>query len=180
MTTTTAESSSIDTESPVALLFADLDGELATTRRMLERVPDGKDDWRPHKKSRSLGELAAHIAQLPGFGILMLSQDEYDGAQGLPQPKAADKAARLKLFDEVSAKLRSLLQEMTWDHARSPWTLRVRSDIVLNAPRANLVRSAVITPSAHHRAQLGMYLRLLDVSVPTSYGPTADEGLPPA
>jgi len=180
MTTTAAESSSIDTESPVALLFADLDGELATTRRMLERVPDGKEDWRPHKKSRSLGELATHIAQLPGFGILMLSQDEYDGAQGLPEPNAADKTARLRLFDEVSGKLRSLLQEMTWDHARSPWTLRVRNDTVLNAPRANLVRSAVITHSAHHRAQLGMYLRLLDVSVPTSYGPTADEGLPPA
>jgi uncharacterized damage-inducible protein DinB len=180
MTTTTAESSSIDTESPVALLFADLDGELATTRRMLERVPDGKEDWRPHKKSRSLGELATHLAQLPGFGIVMLERDEYDGAQGLPQPKAADKAGRLKMFDEVSAQLRSLLQEMTWDHAKSPWTLRVRSDIVLNAPRANLVRSAVITHSAHHRAQLGMYLRLLDVSVPTSYGPTADEGLPPA
>jgi uncharacterized damage-inducible protein DinB len=84
------------------------------------------------------------------------------------------------MFDEVSAQLRSLLREMAWDHAKSPWTLRVRSDIVLNAPRANLVRSAVITHSAHHRAQLGMYLRLLDVSVPTSYGPTADEGLPPA
>ena len=181
MTTTTAPSpSSIEAESPVSLLFADLDGELATTRRMLERIPDGKEDWRPHKKSRSLGELATHVAQLPGFGILMLTRDEYDGAQGLPQPKAADKASRLKMFDEVSAQLRSLLQQMTWDHARSPWTLRVRSDIVLNAPRANLVRSVVITHSAHHRAQLGMYLRLLDVSVPTSYGPTADEGLPPA
>ena len=180
MTTTTTESSSIDTESPVALLFADLEGELATTRRMLERVPDGKEDWRPHKKSRSLGELATHLAQLPGFGIVMLERDEYDGTEGLPQPKAANKAARLKMFDEVSEQLRSLLQEMTWDHARSPWTLRVRSDIVLNAPRANLVRSAVITHSAHHRAQLGMYLRLLDLSVPTSYGPTADEGLPPA
>jgi uncharacterized damage-inducible protein DinB len=162
------------------VLFADLDGELATTRRMLERVPDGKDDWRPHHKSRSLGELATHIAQLPGFGILMLTRDDYDGAQGLPEPKAMDKAGRLKMFDDLSAQLRSLLQQMTWDHARSTWTLRVRSDTVLNAPRANLVRSAVITHTAHHRAQLGMYLRLLDVSVPSSYGPTADEGLPPA
>jgi len=65
MTTTTEPSTALDTESPVALLFADLDGELATTRRMLERVPDGKEDWRPHKKSRSLGELATHLAQLP-------------------------------------------------------------------------------------------------------------------
>ena len=125
-TTTESPTAQIDTESPVALLFADLDGELATTRRMLERVPDGNEDWRPHRKSRSLGELATHVAQLPGFGILMLTRDEYDGAQGLPQPKASDKASRLKMFDEVSAELRSLLQQMTWDHARSPWTL-VRS-----------------------------------------------------
>jgi len=169
-----------ETETPLSLLFVDLDGELATTRRMLERVPHGNDDWRPHAKSRSLGDLATHIAQLPGFGILMLTQDEYDGAKGLPQPKATDNAGRMKMFDEVSAELRRLLEQLTWDHARSPWTLRVRDQIVLQAPRANLLRSAVITHSAHHRAQLGMYLRLLDLSVPSSYGPTADEGLPPA
>jgi uncharacterized damage-inducible protein DinB len=181
MTTASAPfSSPPETESPVSLLFADLDGELATTRRMLERVPNGQDDWCPHPKSRSLGELATHIAQLPGFGILMLTRDEYDGAEGLPQPKATDNAGRLKMFDEVSGQLRSLLQQMTWDHARSPWTLRVREDTVLKGPRVNLVRSAVITHSAHHRAQLGMYLRLLDLSVPSSYGPSADEGLPPA
>jgi uncharacterized damage-inducible protein DinB len=162
------------------VLFADLEGELKTTRRMLERVPDGQDDWRPHEKSRSLGELATHIAQLPGFGIMMLTRDEYDGAQGLPKPQAADNAGRLKMFDEVAAELRKLVEQMTWDHARSTWTLRVRSDTVFNGPRVNFLRTAVITHSAHHRAQLGVYLRLLDLSVPTSYGPTADEGLPPA
>jgi uncharacterized damage-inducible protein DinB len=162
------------------VLFADLDAELKTTRRMLERVPDDQDDWRPHEKSRSLGELATHIAQLPGFGIMMLTRDEYDGAQGLPKPQAADNAGRLKMFDEVAAELRKLVEQMTWDHARSTWTLRVRSDTVFNGPRVNFLRTAVITHSAHHRAQLGVYLRLLDLSVPTSYGPTADEGLPPA
>lgn len=178
--TATPPTGSATLEDPATLLFADLEGELKTTRRMLERVPDGQDDWRPHEKSRSLGELATHIAQLPGFGIMMLTRDEYDGAQGLPQPKATDNAGRLKMFDEVSAQLLSLVEQMTWDHARSTWTLRVRSDVVLKGPRANLVRSAVITHSAHHRAQLGVYLRLLDLSVPSSYGPTADEGLPPA
>jgi uncharacterized damage-inducible protein DinB len=147
---------------------------------MLERVPDGQDDWRPHEKSRSLGELATHIAQLPGFGIMMLTHDEYDGAQGLPKPQATDNAARLKMFDEVAAELRRQVEQMTWDHARSTWTLRIRSDTVFNGPRVNFLRTAVITHSAHHRAQLGVYLRLLDLSVPTSYGPTADEGLPPA
>jgi uncharacterized damage-inducible protein DinB len=181
MTTASAPSTSPrETESPGSLLFADLDGELATTRRMLERVPDGNDDWRPHEKSRSLGDLATHIAQLPGFGILMLTVEEYDGAKGLPQPTATDNAGRLKMFDEVSAKLRSLLEQLSWEHAQSSWTLRVRDHIVLQAPRASLLRSAFITHSAHHRAQLGMYLRLLDLSVPSSYGPSADEGLPPA
>lgn len=181
MTTASAVSPSpVETESPLSVLFVDLESELATTRRMLERLPDGNDDWRPHEKSRSLGDLATHIAQLPGFGILMLTQDEYDAAKGFPQPKTADSAGRLKMFDEVSAQLRSLLEQLTWDHARSPWKLRVRNDIILNAPRANLIRSVVITHSAHHRAQLGVYLRLLDLSVPSSYGPSADEGLPPA
>ena len=78
-------------ETPLALLFADLESELATTRRMLERVPEGRDDWRPHEKSRSLGELATHVAQLPGFGILMLTQDEFDGAAGRRQPSPASK-----------------------------------------------------------------------------------------
>ena len=178
--TATPPTGSATLEDPGTLLFSDLEGELKTTRRMLERVPDGQDNWRPHEKSRSLGELATHIAQLPGFGIAMLTVDDFDGAQGLPGPKIADNAARLKMFDEVAAQLLSLVGQMTWDHARSHWTLRIRNDTLFKGPRANLFRSAVITHSAHHRAQLGVYLRLLDLPVPTSYGPTADEGLPPA
>src|SRR6202011_4154035 len=90
------------TMDPAALLFADLDTEMATTRRMLERVPDGKDDWRPHKKSRTLDELATHIAQLPGLGILMLTRDEYDGGTRSPEPKPSRCSERLDIFDEVS------------------------------------------------------------------------------
>jgi uncharacterized damage-inducible protein DinB len=180
MTSTSTLSPALDTESPASILFADVDGELATTRRMLERIPDGKEDWRPHPKSRSLGELATHVAQLPGFGVAMLSRDEFDVGQGFSNPKTTNTAERLALFDQVSAEFRRLLQEMTWSHARSTWTMRLRNDTLFQGPRANLVRSAFITHSAHHRAQLGVYLRLLDLSVPSSYGPTADEGLPPA
>ncbi len=162
-------------ETPLALLFADLESELATTRRMLERVPEGRDDWRPHEKSRSLGELATHVAQLPGFGILMLTQDEFDGAAGRQQPSPANNAERLQMFESVSGELRRLVEQMTWEHARSPWTLRIGQRIVLQKPRANMVRSAMITHLAHHRAQLGVYLRMLDVPVPASYGPSADE-----
>ena len=164
---------------PATVLFADLDTELATTRRMLERVPDGKDDWRPHKKSRTLDELATHVAQLPGFGILMLTQNEYDGGTQAPEPKPADCAERVEIFDEVAGRFRQLVKGLTWDQALSPWTLKFRGQEVFSAPRAQLLRSAMITHLAHHRAQLGVYLRLLDVPVPSSYGPTADEGAAP-
>ena len=161
---------------PATLLFPDLDGELKTTRRMLERVPNGKDDWSPHKKSKSLGELATHVAQLPGLGILMLTSDGHDAATQRPQPTAADSAERVKMFDEVSGELQRLLGEMTWDHAMSPWTLKFGDRVLLKGPRANLLRTVFVTHSAHHRAQLGVYLRLLDIPVPGSYGPSADEG----
>ena len=142
---------------------------------MLERVPDGQDDWRPHQKSKSIGELATHLAQLPGFGIMMLTQDEFDGARGRPQPSVANSAERLKLFDSVSGELRRQLERMTWEPARSPGPLRGGAHIVFQAPRSGIFRTVFITHSAHHRAQLGVYLRLLGIPVPVSYGPTADE-----
>jgi uncharacterized damage-inducible protein DinB len=163
---------------PATLLFPDLDVELATTRRMLERVPDGKDDC-PHKKSRSLDELATHVAQLPGFGILMLTREEYDGGTAPPEPKPGCCSERVEIFDEVSGEFRRLVGELTWDRAMSPWTLKFRGQVVFSAPRAQLLRSAMITHLAHHRAQLGVYLRLLDIPLPGSYGPTADEGPSP-
>lgn len=180
MTSPTALSSSpVETESPLAVLFADLDGELATTRRMLERVPNGHDDWRPHKKSRSLGQLATHLAQLPGFGIAMLTQDDFDGkAQRPEEPNLASSAERVKMFDELSAQLRGIVRQMTWDRARSTWTLRMGDNVILESPRVNVFRSAFITHSAHHRAQVGVYLRLLEVPVPYSYGASADEQPP--
>ena len=179
MTTTTAESSPIDTESPLSVLFVDLDGELATTRRMLERVPNGHDDYRPHEKSRSLGQLATHLAQLPGFGMMMLTQDEFDGKTQRPdEPKFATSAERVKMFDDLSAQLRGALRQLTWDKARSTWTLRIGDNVLVETPRVNVFRTAFITHSAHHRAQVGVYLRLLDVAVPYSYGASADEQPP--
>jgi uncharacterized damage-inducible protein DinB len=163
-------------ENPFTLLFPDFDTERATTRRMLERVPNGKNDWRPHPKSRSLGELAAHIAQLPGFGIAMVTSDEFDFlAPRPPEPPLVTAADRVKLFDQLSEHLSGLAQQMTWQQANKSWTLRLGDKVVLNAPRAAVFRTAYLTHTAHHRAQLGVYLRLLDVSVPWSYGRSADE-----
>ncbi|MGZ6100687.1 MAG: DinB family protein [Gemmatimonadaceae bacterium] len=163
-------------ESPLALLFPDLDAEISTTRRMLERVPNGNEDWRPHAKSRTLGDLATHVAQLPGFGIMMLTTDEYDGLAGRrPEPKLSSSAERVKVFDELSAQMKGILKQLTWDQARSTWTLRLGDKIVFQAPRTNILRTVFVTHSAHHRAQLGVYLRMLETPVPWSYGRSADE-----
>jgi uncharacterized damage-inducible protein DinB len=166
-------------ESALALLFPDLEGELATTRRMLERVPNGNNDWRPHAKSRTLGELATHLAQLPGFGLVMCTRDEFDGlAPRPPEPRFTTSAERVRMFDELSGQLRNVLQQMSWQQARTPWKLRLGDKVVLNAPRTQIVRTAFVTHSAHHRAQLGVYLRMLETPVPWSYGRSADEEPP--
>ena len=168
-------------KSVFALLFHDLESELATTRRMLERVPNGNNDWRPHAKSRTLGELATHLAQLPGFGILMATRNEFDGlAPRPPQPALATSAERVRAFEELSAQLRAILQQMTWDQANARWKLRLGDKVVANAPRAEILRTVFVTHSAHHRAQLGVYLRLLETPVPWSYGRSADEEPPAA
>jgi uncharacterized damage-inducible protein DinB len=143
---------------------------------MLERVPNGKDDWRPHPRSRTLGDLSTHVAQLPGFGIMMLTTDGYDGLAGSrPEPKLSSSAERVKLFDQLSAQLKGIFQQLTWERARSTWTLRLGDKIVFQAPRTNILRTVFVTHSAHHRAQLGVYLRMLETPVPWSYGRSADE-----
>ena len=168
-------------QAPIALLFPDLESELATTRRMLERVPNGNTDWRPHAKSRTLGELATHLAQLPGFGLMMCTRDEFDGlGPRPPEPRFSTSAERVRFFDELSTQLRNVLLQMSWEQATTPWKLRLGNKIVLSAPRTQIIRTAFVTHSAHHRAQLGVYLRLLETPVPWSYGRSADEEPPAA
>ena len=168
-------------KTPFALLFPDLESELSTTRRMLERVPNGNNDWRPHMKSRTLGELATHLAQLPGFGLLMATRNEHDGlAPRPPEPRFATSAERVRMFDELSTQLRAILQQMTWDQANALWKLRLGDKVVASSPRAQIIRTVFVTHSAHHRAQLGVYLRMLETPVPWSYGRSADEEPPAA
>ena len=178
---TSRASKSTKQASPLALLFPDLESELATTRRMLERVPNGNNEWRPHAKSRTLGELATHLAQLPGFGILMATRNEFDGlAPRPPQPMLLTSAERVRAFEEMSKQLRAILQQMTWDQANAPWKLRLGDKVVASAPRTQILRTVFVTHSAHHRAQLGVYLRMLETPVPWSYGRSADEEPPAA
>jgi uncharacterized damage-inducible protein DinB len=175
MTESTTANFGTDTDTPRSLLFFDVDSELATTRRILERVPDGNDDWRPHEKSMKISGLATHLAQLPGFGIAMLTTDEMDGSKRNPDPKFTKNADRLKLFDDLSGQFRSLLNDLTWEKARSSWKFRFGDRVLVEGPRSNLIRLMVITHSTHHRAQLGVFLRLLGIPIPGSYGPSADE-----
>ena len=164
---------------PIALLFPDLESELATTRRMLERVPNVNDDWRPHAKSRTLGELATHLAQLPGFGLMMATRDEFDAlGPRPPEPRFTTSEERVRFFEELSGQLLKVLQQMSWEQANTPWRLRLGDRVFINAPRTEVLRTAFVTHSAHHRAQLGVYLRMLDTPVPWSYGRTADEEPP--
>lgn len=164
-------------QQPYTLLFSDLEGELKTTRKILERVPDGKDDWRPHEKSMTLGGLSSHVAQLPGFGIVILTTEEFDGAK-MARFKPDNTAERLKKFDEASGEMRRLFEALTWESATASWTFKFGDHVIVKGERAKLLRTMVITHIAHHRAQLGVYLRILGVPIPGSYGPSADEPMP--
>jgi uncharacterized damage-inducible protein DinB len=164
-------------QDPFTLLFSDVEGEMKTTRRILERVPDGKEDWRPHEKSRTLGALSSHIAQLPDYGVTILTTDEFD-VSAMPAFNPGNTAERLKKFDEGSGELRRLLESLDWDAAMAKWTFKFGDRVIVQAERAKLLRTMVIAHIAHHRAQLGVYLRILGVPIPGSYGPSADEPMP--
>jgi uncharacterized damage-inducible protein DinB len=158
------------------MLLADLDQELATTRRVLERVPDEHLDWKPHEKSMALGALATHIANLVGWQIPILQQDEYDFATSPPpRGSAENRAALLSLLDANVAGLRQALEKVDDAALARTWTLRVGAQVIVSSPKAVAFRSFGLSHTAHHRGQLTVYLRLLDVPVPSVYGPTADE-----
>ena len=144
---------------------------------MLERYPSGREDWKPHEKSMPLGSLASHVADLPSYGTMILATDELDFAARPPSPpKPRGTAADLvAAFDGHVAKLRDSLAAMDADRAESQWTLRQGEKVFFSEPKSDLVRHMMINHLVHHRAQLGVYYRMLDVPVPGSYGPSADE-----
>ena len=164
------------TLSPAQYVFVDLEPELASTRRVLERVPDGRADWHPHEKSMSLGRLATHLAELPRFARTVLETPELDWATAGYAPRTLETTAeRLALFDAESAAMRAAVEAMTWETVGSRWVMRAGDHVILQGPRGQLLRSIGMSHMVHHRAQLGVYLRLLGVPVPGVYGPSADE-----
>jgi uncharacterized damage-inducible protein DinB len=161
-------------------LIAELDQEMATTRRLLERYPEDKATYQPHPKSMTLARLASHIAELPGWAPSILKGDSFDiapseGPQYQP-PTWTTRAEILGRFDQNVATLRQLLGETTDEAFGQPWTLKKGGQTVFTLPRAAVVRSMLFSHVIHHRGQLSVYLRVCDVPLPSIYGPTADEG----
>jgi uncharacterized damage-inducible protein DinB len=158
------------------LLFGDLDEELGKTRRVLERVPQEKLDWRPHERSMTVGGLATHLANLPLWPTGILSQDSFDVGAPLPRLEPMTSVETiLAHFDRQAGDLRNALTSTSEGALLAPWRLVQGDQVLAETTRAAAVRTYGISHIIHHRAQLGVYLRLLDVPVPRVYGPTADE-----
>ncbi len=162
------------------LFLADLDREAASTRRALERVPEGRDDWKPHEKSMPLGYLATLIATILGWINFMVNQDQLDMAPK-DGPKYKPQALKtnselLAALDESVAKARTALENTTDEHLLTTWKFLVGGQVASENPRHVMIRDAVFSHLAHHRGQLTVYLRLNEASVPAIYGPSADEG----
>lgn len=157
----------------------EFDQEMATTRRVLERVPDDKLDWKPHTKSMSLGQLASHVAQLPDWMAYTFDSDGFNfrPAEGPAYAMAncRTNVELLETFDRNVAKARQAISRATDDSLDEPWTLKGGEMTMFTLPRWTVFRSWGINHVVHHRAQLSVYLRLLDVPVPGIYGPSADE-----
>ncbi len=161
-----------------AMLLPEFDHEMATTRRTLERVPDDKFDWRPHPKSLSMGALAGHVANLPTWTNYTINQDSLDVMpNGVPMRYEPPRSAteRLKVFDANVAAARMAIAQASDQELLKPWSLLANGEVILTLPKAAVLRGFVMNHSIHHRAQLGVYLRLNDIPHPSMYGPSADE-----
>jgi uncharacterized damage-inducible protein DinB len=143
---------------------------------MLERIPDDKFDWKPHEKSRTLGQLASHVAELPGFLNSILTRDEIDFAKGdYKAYQAKTREELMQLFQEKLDEVLQTLQNTSDEKMHTNFTLRSGGHVIATVPRMIAVRSMALSHITHHRGQLSVYLRLLNIPVPGMYGPSADE-----
>ena len=157
---------------------AQLEREAERSRHALERVPDGKRDWKPHAKSMALGYLASLVATMPGWVAMMIEQDELDlnppGGGGARPPSPSNAAELVATLDEAAAKARTALARTSDAHLMTEWRLLVGGRVVAADPR-HVTIADTFTHLAHHRGQLTVYLRLNDAPVPALFGPSADE-----
>lgn len=159
-----------------AALIAELKHEAINTRTMIERVPSDKLEWRPHEKSMTIGRIATHIAEIPVWFGRIISADEFDFATAVFNRETKENTeAILQLFDERLEEAVRLLESASDEILNALWTLRRGDYIFLHLPRKVNLRNFAYNHVYHHRGQLSVYLRLLDVAVPGMYGPSADE-----
>lgn len=148
--------------------------EVPATRRVIERIPSDKLGWKPHPKSRSLGELAVHVARIPGLAEKITKLDEHSIAGAAPAPVSTVEAIRADFEDNVRV-AEEALSGLTEQAALGTWRVTFRGQEIFRKTRVAALRTNVLNHWYHHRGQLSVYLRLLDVPVPPIYGPTADE-----
>lgn len=157
------------------LALGDLNHELGLTRKMLERVPEAHLGWKPHEKSMALSGLAMHLATIPYWLIRILEADFFDLATATRNPPPNSLQEILDAFDDRVANARRMLDAADDAALVQTWQLRRGEQVIQAMPRLAVIRAMVISHMVHHRAQLGVYLRLLDVPLPAIYGPSADE-----
>ncbi len=159
----------------IPIFLKELENEAVTTRKMLALIPEDKYDWKPHPKSMSLRELGGHIAELPGWAEMGVTTDGLDFATNpYTLPPFENNQELLAFFESQLAKGLDAVRNTNEDVLQEEWTLRNGSHILFTQQKHEVVRVA-LNQTTHHRAQLGVFLRLLDVAIPGSYGPSADE-----
>jgi uncharacterized damage-inducible protein DinB len=160
-------------------LLPEFDQEMASTRKTLDRVPEDKFDWRPHPKSFTMIALATHIADMAGWTVDVIEKDSFDiappGAPPYKQESVASKKELLERLDKAVTAARAAIAGSSDEHFMANWAFLQGGKTLFTMPRIVCMRSFVMNHIIHHRAQLGVYLRLNDIPVPAIYGPSADE-----
>jgi len=159
-----------------ASLLAEFDHEMKTSRTVIERVPETKFAWKPHEKSMSAGRLASHIAEMPAWATTSIAQDSLDLSGDYKPYEAASREELLSLFDKNVADARAAIAGCNDETFMKSWALMRGGKTLMSMPKIAVVRSFVLNHVIHHRGQLSVYLRELNVPVPSIYGPSADEG----
>lgn len=156
-------------------LLPEFDHEMATTRKLLERVPEDKLGWKPHERSMSMGELATHLATMCHWSESIVGQDSFDVATAPPAPKFQSRQEILGAFDQSAATARKVIAGASDEELMKKWSLVSEGKTLFSLPKMGVLRSFIMNHGIHHRGQLSVYLRLNNVPVPSIYGPSADE-----
>jgi uncharacterized damage-inducible protein DinB len=157
-------------------LLGEFDHEMASTRKMLERLPEDKLEWKPDPKSMSLGRLASHVAEMPGWAVKTINAGELDFSKGDYKPtEGKSRAEVLEILEKNVTAARAAIAGASDAEFMKPWTLRSGDQVFFTLPKIAVIRNVVMNHTIHHRGQLSVYYRLTGVPVPGMYGPSADE-----